>query len=330
MESSWELVVEAIKALAWPVVAAAALLLLRHPLVELVGQLARRARKVSVFDVSVELTILPELQPAWPMGDTDPRRLSSSQIFDSASQSLFEELLKPARADYAIVDLAAGRAWLTSRLFVFSLILGEVTGLRAFVFLESAATTRRKFLGVAAPSDVRRALGRRYPWLEEACARALSAAYPPRPPGAPGASTFSGQVSPLAPATPAEQWRVSNFVRRFVEDLQRNTDPPAHERDSYLEIGTAPKVWERAHWIDGERLERDLDDALARAWVDETLDSPGRSISEAIMRRNAPFVALVDADRRFAGLVDRHALLAQMAAGASRKAAGESPRPSAE
>src|SRR5262249_34255830 len=107
MNINWTLVVEAIKALAWPLFAAFALYLLRRPLVELVAQLARRAKKVSVFEVSVELAILPELQSSWSVGDTDPRRLSPSQIFDTPSQTLFEELLKPAQADYAIVDLSS-------------------------------------------------------------------------------------------------------------------------------------------------------------------------------------------------------------------------------
>jgi hypothetical protein len=311
MNIDWTLVVEAIKVLAWPMVAAFALYLLRRPLVELVGQLARRAKKVSVFEVSVELATLPELQASWSVGDTDLRRLSSSQIFDSASQTLFQELLKPAQADYAIVDLRSGQAWLTSRLFIFSLILGDVTGLRAFVFLESAANTRRRFVGVATPSNVRRALGRRYPWFEEAFARALSSEYPNVQQGeSPSVSTFSNQTSPF---TPGEQWRVTNFVRQFVQNLQRTTDPPENERHSYLEIGTTPKTWERAHWIDGERLERDLVGVLEYAWVDEALDSPRRLVSEALIRRNASFVALVDSDRRFVGLVDRYALLNQMA-----------------
>jgi len=55
MNINWTLVVEAVKALAWPIVAAFALYLLRRPLAELVGQLARRAKKLSVFEVSVEL-----------------------------------------------------------------------------------------------------------------------------------------------------------------------------------------------------------------------------------------------------------------------------------
>jgi len=64
-------------------------------------------------------------------------------------------------------------------------------------------------------------------------------------------STFSNQISPF---TPAEHWRVSNFVRQFVQNLQRSADPPDNERYSFLEIGTAPKTWERAHGIGGERL----------------------------------------------------------------------------
>jgi hypothetical protein len=307
---NWTLVVEVIKALAWPSVAALALYLLRRPLVELVAQVARRASKVSVFQVSVELATLPELQPSWSEGDLDARRLSSSQIFDSPSQTLFQELLKPAQADYAIVDLRSGESWLTSRLFIFSLILGEVTGLRAFVFLESTANTRRKYLGVATPTNVRRALGRQYPWFEEAFARVLSSEYGTvQQAERQGVSTFSNITSPF---TLADQRRVSTFVQKFVQTLQRETNPPENERHSYLEIGTTPNKWERAHWLDGERLERDLVGVLEYAWVDESLDSPRSRVSESVIRRNASFVALVDSDRRFVGLVDRYALLTQM------------------
>lgn len=325
MNINWTLVVEVIKALAWPIVAGFALYLLRRPLVELVAQVARRARKVSVFEVSVELETLPELQPSWSVGDMDPRRLSSALIFDNPSQTLFQELLKPAQADYAIVDLCSGDAWVTSRLFIFSLILDEVTGLRAFVFLESAAGTRRRFLGVASPSNVRRALGRRYPWLEEAFARALHGMYPNVPQSeSPGVSKFSADQTSLF--TPAEQKMVTCLVKRFVDGVQRKTDPPENEKQSYLQIGTEPNTWERAHWIDGERLERDLGDVLERAWVDESLDSPRSLVSESVIRRNASFVALVDSDRRFVGLVDRYALLTQMSDSEKRSGKCQSAR----
>lgn len=306
----WALVVEAAEALAWPLVGTAALILLRKPLVELVGQVAKRARSLSVFDVSIELATLPELQPPWSAGNVDVRRLSPSLIFDSASQTLFQEILKPARADYAIVDLASGDAWLTSRLYIFAMILGEITGLRAFVFLETASGSRKRFLGVATPGDVRRALGARYPWLEEASARAWADQYPAAPqPEIAGVSRFSNQATTFSPAEP---WRVTAFVRQYVENLQRHTPPPPLEAESHLEIGTAPQTWERAHWIDGRRLENDLDAILSNARVDESPDAPRGRVTEAVLRRSAPFVALVDADQRFVGLVDRCALLTQV------------------
>lgn len=309
MSINWTIAVDIIKALAWPIVAAIGLYLLRRPLVELVLQIARRARKFSVFQVSVELATLPELRPLWSAGGVDPRRLSSTVIFDNPSEKLFNELLRPAQADYAIVDLSTGNAWLTSRLFIFALVLGEVTGLRAFVFLESAAGTRRRFLGVAPPTTVRRALGKRYPWLEEAFARALRGAYPAFVQRAKqGESAFSKE----APFTAGEPGTVVHLVKRFVEELQRTTSPPIDECESYLEIGTQPPIWERAHWIDGERLERDLGGVLESASVEDSPDSQRSLLTEAVLRRNASFVALVESDRRFVGLVDRHSLLGQI------------------
>ena len=311
---NWTLVVEAAKSLAWPLVTLVALYTLRRPLIELIGQVARRARKVSVFDVSIELAKLPELTPTWSVGNEDPRRLSSSQLFDSASHTLFQELAAPAYTDYAMVDLRAGQSWLTSRLFIFSLILGEVTGIRAFVFLEST-NTRRKFVGVASPAKVRRALGRRYPWLEEAFAYALASAYTGvSVPEFAGVSTFSNLASPLLPA---QSYRTSDLVRNFIEKLQRHTVPPDNERNTYLEMGTSPEIWERCRWIDGEVLERDLSGVLEYDWVEDSPDIARSRLSESILRRKGEFVALVESDRRFVGLIDRYALLEQVAASRS-------------
>lgn len=309
MKIDWKLVVEFVTAIAWPLVAAFALYLLRRPLIELVSQVAHRARKLSVFEVSVELSTLPELHTSWSAGSVDVRQLSSSQIFDSFSQTLFEELLKPTQADYAIVDLGDGKKWLTSRLFVFALILGEVRGLRAFVFVEQAGWIRRRFLGIATPANVRRSLGARYPWLEEAFARALAAQYQNKPNDMPGNSTFLNQLSPLSHDG---QSRVKDFVKSFVENLQRVTEPPIHEKESYLELNTVPPKKERTQWIDGERLERDLGGSLDYGWYDDSPDTPRNLRVEAILRRTGPFIALVDSDRRFQRLVDRNALLDQM------------------
>jgi hypothetical protein len=310
MQIDWGLVVDPIKAFAWPAVAVFALYILRRPLAELVAQIAHRAQKFSIYSVSVELATLPALSPPWSIGSEDVRKLTSSYIIDSPSRPLFEELLKPMKADYAVVDLGAGREWLTSRLYIFALLLGTVTGLRAFVFLESVGGIRRRFLGVATPLNIQSALAARYPWLEEAYFRAAAGQYSIRQDSEePSVSKFSNQA-PLLGHT--EQWRVINFVQSFLKTIQRTTLPPPEEAGSYRELPPPhddPQTWERAHWIDGERLERDSAGFLEYAWCHDSPDKPRRVVAEDILRRSGEFVALVDDDRRFVGLIDRCALL---------------------
>src|SRR5580765_1697791 len=153
-----KLLVELLKTFVWPAIAVIALYMLRRPLSDLLGQIARRAHKLSIYEVSVELAALPELPSSWSAGADDVRQLTSSQVFDSYSQSLFNELLNPLSAEYSLADLGAGNRWLTSRLYIFALVLGEARGLRAFVFLENANGVRRRFLGTATPADIRKAL----------------------------------------------------------------------------------------------------------------------------------------------------------------------------
>jgi len=308
VQIDWAVIVELTKAIAWPVVILFVLFLFRKQLTELLFQIAHRAQKLSVYEVSVEFATLPELSPSWSIGSEDVRRLTSSNIFDSASQTLFQELLKPGKADFAVVDLGSGKEWLTSRLFIFAFILGTVSGLKAFVFLENAGGVRKKYLGVASPANIQKALITRYPWLEEAYLRAAAVPFPAPINDQLGVSKFSNQQPMLIGNEP---WRVSNFVQNYINNLQRATDPPEQEKNSYLPIGTSG-IQERASWIDGEQLERDLEGYLANSCCEDSPDKDQNLLAEAILRRKGDFVALVDSDRRFTGLVDRNALLSQV------------------
>ena len=309
MHIDWFLAVDLLKAWAWPLVALFAAFLLRKPLAVLVAQIAKRARKFSVYEISVELATVPELSSTWTAGSADVRQLTSAHVFDSASTSLFNELLLPGLADYAVVDLGKGKKWLTSRLFIFALVLGRVRGLRAFVFVETSRVTRKRFLGIATPSEVHRALGAHYPWLEEAQQKAAAAQYNTPTSDVALASRFSD----LPPILGSEQYRISPFVNAFVSNIQRTSAPPPAQSSSHLEIGTSPQTWERTNWIDGERLERDLSDCLSYSFCEEQLDEPARVSANAIIRRSGDFVAIVDKDRKFLRLVDRRAVLESVA-----------------
>jgi hypothetical protein len=102
---------------------------------------------------------------------------------------------------------------------------------------------------------------------------------------------------------------VNRFAREFLQRIQRTTLPPEEEQDFYLGAGKQPAIWEKTQWMDGERLERDLRGCLQYAWCEDSPDKPPKAVVNAVVRRPAPFVALVDSDRRFLGLVDRYALL---------------------
>jgi hypothetical protein len=297
---------EFMRSMAWPVLAALMIFMFRKQIADVLTQIARRLRASTTPETVAELQKLPELVSSWSVGLVDVRKATPPQVFNGSSHGLFQQLLGSIKADYAVVDLGKGQEWLTTRLFMFSLLLGMMGGIRALVFLESSNGTRRKFLGIAAPLDVQKALAGRYPWLEEAWLKASAAVYSDKTSEADGpACSYDGE--PLFCG--AGQEMVADFVQQFIRLVQSSTDPPARENEAYVTVGTEPETWERAQWVDGERLERDLGGCLEFSWCQDSPDKSRKAIANAVMRRSSPLVALVDSDRRFLGLVDRVAVL---------------------
>jgi hypothetical protein len=306
MKFDWKFWAEFLKSMAWPGLAALVLLMFRKQIAELLTQAARALRGQPVQEASVQLDTLPELSSSWSVGSMDVRLLTPPQVFNDNSRPFFQDLLNTGPGDYVVMDLGKGQEWLTSRLFLFSLILGMVRNLRTLVFVESSSGVRRRFLATAPPEDVRRCLALRYPWLEEAWLRASAAQYAREVPGA-GGSAEAGNRHPLFAGAEVEM--VRSFAQDFIESIQRSGAPPEGEQERYLKSPTSPHVWEKTHWMDGERLERDLAGCLRYDWCENSPDRPVKAVVASVTRRKAPFVALVDSDRRFVGLVDRYALL---------------------
>lgn len=221
--------------------------------------------------------------------------------------------MSPQKAYYAIVDLGGGKQWLTSRLFIFALILGEVSLLKALVLLETTRVTRRRFLGISTPRNIRAALAKRYPWLDQAFALAYAEQYKPVPTDMDGQPVM-GTFPYLLDA--GEVLRISVLVR-YINTIQRGTPPTEIDAGTYLKFQTtvppAPvkTLWERAAWIDAETLERDLFGRLNFSWYEDSPDRSEAEKIEGIWRRRDRFIALVDEDRRFTGLVDRYVVLAK-------------------
>ncbi len=306
MKLDWRFWAEFLKSMAWLALAAFTILLFRKQIADLLTQAAKALRREPVPEPKVDLKTLPEFSSSWTVGSRDVRGLTPPHVFNGDSDPFFQGLLSAVQGDYAVVDLGKGREWLTSRLFLFAVILGTVRNLRTLVFVESSNGVRRRFLATATPEDVRRCLALRYPWLEEAWIRASAARYNGVGGEAPDPGQGTGRPALFADA---EIGRLRGFARDFVESLQRPGPPPESEYELYLNAPTMPEVWEKTQWMDGDRLEKDLAGFLRYDWCEHSPDKPVHLIAASVVRRSAPFVALVDADRRFLGLVDRYALL---------------------
>jgi hypothetical protein len=121
-------------------------------------------------------------------------------------------------------------------------------------------------------------------------------------------------------------------VEHFVARLQRISDPPPDQLVSYLEVpasSMSQRHWERTQWIDGTLLERNLAGMLWTDSLEESPDIARKVLAEGVMRRTAPFVALVDRDGSFRGLVDRNALVSQVAKANADRASEENAHGSA-
>jgi hypothetical protein len=157
----------------------------------------------------------------------------SGDVNDSTLRSFYEQISEPSRLDYAVVDLGEGREWLTSRLFILSVILARMRSLRAFVFVETAGHVRRRLVGVSECETVRWRLAMRFPWLEAALAHAECVVWP-KP--LPGMTVFLG-----GPIISNEEGRLewlggnpepaAQLLRAFLDEIQVDAVavPPSDE-----------------------------------------------------------------------------------------------------
>lgn len=295
-------IIQLISDLVWPTVVVIAFVKFHKPLSLFLEELGRRATRISVFQFSVELPAASEFRPDWKVGpfDSDLRHSTSADQLMSGVATLFEQFRDDKALDYAVIDLGIGKEWLTSRVFIFALMLERMRSLRCIVFLETSGNVRRRFLGIASPNKVRWAIAQRYSWLECAFAQAYSQINNYR------IMSVQGALDPQA---------AKDLVRHFLEQIQGPEPGPGMDASEWIALrdptGTQPR-WEHAKWFDGASLERELYSILDDSCIPISPDVPTDEQVQAILRRKGPFVALVEEGGRFKSLVDRQALLDQV------------------
>jgi hypothetical protein len=281
----------------WPIVVLTVLLIFHQPLSRFLEELGRRATKVSAFDISIEFARAPSPPAPW----SDPALYDSSNLIggyvtSTTIMELFQRIRDETRWHYLIVDIQAGKRWLISRLYLFTVILRHMYGLRCVVFAETKGEYARRLLGIATPEQVQLALANKYAWLEEVLVEAL----------------LDQKITVLTEPLPKDKAQAT--VNRFIEDerIQQGQDPQDPE---WEQLGDQP-IWEHTKWLNLERVNEGLRGVFFDQDASQFVDSPDISTSErnqALLRRRAPFVALVNTKGEFKGLIDRQALLERVA-----------------
>jgi len=309
---------ELIQALVWPIVVLVAIVAFRRPFSNLLQKATTNFQtvKVSILQFSLELSQASEFKPTWIVDQfgSDLRQLTPADHPLSEAAALFEEFKGDKHLDYLIIDLGTGDRWLTSRLFIFAIMLERMRGLRCLVFLETRDNVDHRFLGIASPSGVRWALARRYPWLETAFADAYAKATSQEPedqkiPTHRIRSDFGALDSSVAKA----------LVHKFLENIQQDKLPnPDDGIWETWKTKEGQQLWEHARSLDAMCLKQDLGDILqqdAYTWLKVGPDIPRTEQAQSILRRKkVSFVALVNEEKRFESLIDREDFLERVAA----------------
>jgi hypothetical protein len=336
-------------ALVLPAVLLVIFLWYRDPLSDFLRELPARLKSVSVAGFSLELaTASTTSRSSLQEVKVDLRHAGTpADVNDSTLQSFYEQVRDVARIDYVVVDLGTGQEWLSSRLYILSVILRRMRGLRAFILVQTIGLTRRQFLGVCDADRLRWRLAARWPLLESALAAAelrlwghpyvgpdvqpggqipqlhvsLVPALPGQPPPPPTIPGF-GDPAHGSPRIVNDEGRIvvwqtdpgaaaADLLRHFLDTVQRPTTTP---RPEWEELPSNPSLSEYAVWLTADLIEDVLDDSLDERSV-RLSDLQGWNEDlrlRAILEHPGEWVSVIRDQSVFDRLIDRRQVLEEI------------------
>ncbi len=292
----------------WPLMTLIVLLAYRKKLPALTEALTNRITKVEFAGVGLELAIAKPYQPdaEKTAGSAEFwHKAAHTQVNDSYAQTFFHQLTEGGLADYAEINLAEGQAWLTSRLYIISILYAQIKGIKAFAFVETANNIRKRYTGWARVENVRWTLAMRYPWLEKAYLEAYNQMLT-------NGSQISSETGRLGYVYDLKGPGASiNLLQEFLQRVQAPSTPPDTNTLDWAFLDTTPPSFEHAQWVTGELLEGILGNYLNTGYVrsSELRAKPAKEQSQMIVSMTGEYVAVTTDDYRFEYLLDRHLLL---------------------
>jgi hypothetical protein len=291
-------------AFAWPLVTLVILYLYREALGKFLVTISARATEIGIG--SWATIKLPEVKEATNTPVDVIREIETDKWQESSTQWFKEFSDSPAPSEYALIDLGDGNQWITSRLFIFAVILQRMKALKCIVFARSLPSGGRHFIGCASPDNVRWSLATNQPWLESAFGFAYSQAFPafgPAPVITSPITRVDGSIEPFV-----AQQIISTFIAS-LKDYTGTIIKPDPLNWVTLKSGT-----EHATWLNELEVQRLIGVYLWRDAIKaRTDDSPDQKRLEvkAVVRKSAPYVAILK-DDQYKSLVNRIALLSEI------------------
>jgi hypothetical protein len=321
-----------LRAITWPVIVLIAFGVFRSHLSDLVGVLARNVRKFSFGGLSLELAQVPEMKPPQAL-ETEIRQLEAGLYPQSGVPGitgLFNQLQRGGRQDYVVIDLGSetSRRWLTSRLYLLAFLIALLDRSLCLVFLETTGGIRKRFVGLASPSRVRWALARSYSWLEAAAASAYTMALGSLQCVPPGVLQLNPTATLQFDATTGflPDYQLSQLVQQFLTLIRMPEPvPPTTLQDASEWVAVGNQVLEHAKWLDGARIEHVLGNDLDVSYVTLAAGQTFGDLGPALLQQRGHFVAIVDPDKTFRGLVDRSAVTEKLATEFAKQVSSNKP-----
>lgn len=312
-------VAELVGALVWPMLLVILILLLKKQLPEFfkgLMTLFHRAEKVSIGNFSMELAKVEAIAPQWTPSDStmDIRKsMSSAEVNDSTTRHFTTQLTDTTPADFAIVDLGEGREWLSSRLYIISILLERAKGIRAFVFVRRAGRRTRKLVGWATPEIIRWSLARRFSWLEGAYASGYASLFQGQP--IPDDIEVVSQTGMLGRTQEgASPQLLIELMQAFLQEIQSPAEPFPEEQQQWVQLQANVPTWEHACWLNADEIEDIIGDELNKQFVyAKELDgaSEENRVKRLLEIREA-YVPIVDDTEQFRELIDREVIASQV------------------
>lgn len=292
-QEEWKMAADLAGKIAWPVTVVAILVYFKSSIGRLIDQIGTTGGEIAFGGLGIKLPVMERAavdDDVLLFKTTDPMQITN----DSAKRTLLRMLREPGLREYSVINLGEGDEWISSRLFVFSIMLQRMKGIQCIVFLDGSPP---KFLGLASPEHVRWSLAQDQPWLEQAYANAYATNI-----------FYQAEDSFIVSKYGAlDGVTADNVVRNYIQRVTQSTATVPLTVRSWAVLGNST---EYGTWLRSSDVQRILGETLRKDMIVESGDR--RSEAKALLQCNAPYVARVKSTGEFISVISRVGFVNEM------------------